>query len=129
MLFDAHTCAFRVFGGSSMRGIFDNMKTTVDKVKLGKESIVNERFTVLTAHYLIGTNFCNVASGWEKGIVEKNVQNSRRRFWQVAGKPLSHFMGGTGLPRGNGFNSSRGTEDGATSIWIFRLYCKINFHN
>ncbi len=24
---------------------------------------------------------CNVASGWEKGIVEKNVQDSRRRIW------------------------------------------------
>jgi hypothetical protein len=25
--------------------------------------------------------FCNVASGWEKGVVEKNVQDSRRRIW------------------------------------------------
>ena len=24
---------------------------------------------------------CNVASGWEKGVVEKNVQDSRRRIW------------------------------------------------
>jgi len=26
-------------------------------------------------------DFCNVASGWEKGVVEKNVQDSRRRIW------------------------------------------------
>jgi hypothetical protein len=26
-----------------------------------------------------------VASGWEKGVVEKNVQDSRRRIWQGAG--------------------------------------------
>ena len=25
--------------------------------------------------------FCNVASGWEKGVVEKSVQDSRRRIW------------------------------------------------
>ena len=24
---------------------------------------------------------CNVASGWEKGVVEKNVQDSRRRVF------------------------------------------------
>ena len=28
---------------------------------------------------------CNVASGWEKGVVEKNVQDSRRRIWIEAG--------------------------------------------
>ena len=35
----------------------------------------------MTAHYLFEPDFCNVASGWEKGIVEKNVQDSRRRVW------------------------------------------------
>jgi len=29
-------------------------------------------------------SFCNVASVWEKGVVEKNVQDSRRRIWQDA---------------------------------------------
>ena len=32
-------------------------------------------------HYLFDPDFCNVASGWEKGVVEKNVQDSRRRIW------------------------------------------------
>ena len=27
-------------------------------------------------------DFCNPASGWEKGQVEKNVQDARRRLWQ-----------------------------------------------
>jgi hypothetical protein len=31
-------------------------------------------------------DFCNVASGWEKGVVEKNVQDSRRRIWIDAAK-------------------------------------------
>ncbi|MDQ1363885.1 MAG: hypothetical protein QG652_1747, partial [Pseudomonadota bacterium] len=42
---------------------------------------VNSRFFAMTAHYLFDPDFCNVASGWEKGIVEKNVQDSRRRVW------------------------------------------------
>jgi transposase len=80
MLFDAHTRAFAALG-IARRGIYDNMKTAVDKVKKGKGRVVNSRFAVLCAHYLFDADFCNVASGWEKGIVEKNVQDSRRRVW------------------------------------------------
>jgi hypothetical protein len=54
------------------------MKTAVDKVNKGKGRTVNARFAVMCAHYLFDPDFCNVASGWEKGIVEKNVQDSRR---------------------------------------------------
>lgn len=84
MLFDAHTRAFRVFGGIPRRGIYDNMKTAVDKVGVGKRRIVNTRFAAMASHYLFDPDFCNVASGWEKGVVEKNVQDSRRRIWQDA---------------------------------------------
>ena len=59
----------------------DNMKTAVDKVKKGKGRLVNARFATMCAHYLFDADFCNVASGWEKGVVEKNVQDSRRRIW------------------------------------------------
>ena len=34
MLFDAHTRAFQALGGVARRGIYDNMKTAVDKVKM-----------------------------------------------------------------------------------------------
>ena len=84
MLFDAHARAFRVFGGVPKRGIYDNMKTAVDKVGVGKRRIVNTRFAAMAAHYLFEPDFCNVAAGWEKGVVEKNVQDSRRRVWQDA---------------------------------------------
>jgi hypothetical protein len=60
------------------------MKTAVDKVKKGKGRIVNARFLTMASHYLFDPDFCNVASGWEKGVVEKNVQDSRRRIWQDA---------------------------------------------
>lgn len=82
MLFDALTQAFRVLGGVPHRGIFDNMKTAVDKVGTGKARQVNARFAALASHYLFEPEFCNPASGWEKGQVEKNVQDARRRLWQ-----------------------------------------------
>jgi transposase len=81
MLFDAHTRCFAAFGGVPRRGIYDNMKTAVDKVGRGKARTVNARFAALCAHYLFDPEFCNVASGWEKGVVEKNVQDARRRIW------------------------------------------------
>ena len=85
MLFDAHARAFAALGGIPRRGIYDNMKTAVDKVKKGKARVVNTRFAAMASHYLFDPDFCNVASGWEKGVVEKNVQDSRRRIWQDAG--------------------------------------------
>jgi len=81
MLFDAHARSFAALGGIPHRGIYDNMKTAVDKVKKGKGRTVNARFAAMCAHYLFDPDFCNVASGWEKGVVEKNVQDSRRRVW------------------------------------------------
>ena len=84
MLFDAHTRAFTALGGIPKRGVYDNMKTAVDKVSKGNGRVVNTRFFAMTAHYLFDPDFCNVASGWEKGVVEKNVQDSRRRIWMDA---------------------------------------------
>ena len=86
MLFDAHTRAFAALGGIPRRGIYDNMKTAVDKVKRGKGRTINTRFAAMASHYLFTPDFCNVASGWEKGVVEKNVQDSRLRIWQDAAK-------------------------------------------
>jgi transposase len=82
MLFDAHNHGFRVLGGVPRRGIYDNMKTAVDKVGRGKERQINARFLAMTSHYLFEPEFCNPASGWEKGQVEKNVQDARHQFWQ-----------------------------------------------
>jgi len=85
MLFDAHTRCLTGLGGVPRRGIYDNMKTAVDRVPgQGKTRVVNARFAAMTAHYLFDPDFCNVASGWEKGRVEKGVQDSRRRIWQAA---------------------------------------------
>ena len=82
MLFDAHWHAFRVFGGVPERGIYDNMKTAVDRVGRGKERQVNIRFLAMANHDVFEPEFCNPAAGWEKGQVEKNVQDSRHQVLQ-----------------------------------------------
>ncbi len=84
MLFDAHNHAFRVLGGVPERGIYDNMKTAVDKVGRGKARQVNARFTAMVSHFLFEAEFCNPAAGWEKGQVEKNVRDIRHRLLQDA---------------------------------------------
>ncbi len=84
MLFDAHNHAFRVLGGVPRRGIYDNMKTAVDRVGVGKVRDINQRFAAMASHYLFEPEFCNPASGWEKGQVEKNVRDARHRLWQQA---------------------------------------------
>ena len=87
MLFDAHWHGFRVFGGVPERGIYDNMRTAVDRIGRGKERQVNMRFLAMTNHYVFAPEFCNPAAGWEKGQVEKNVRDARHRFWQ----PMPEF--------------------------------------
>lgn len=84
MLFDAHARSFQALGGIPRRGIYDNMRTAVDKVGPGKQRNVNVRFQAMASHYLFEPEFCNRASGWEKGIVEKNVQDRRRHIWREA---------------------------------------------
>lgn len=84
MLFDAHNRSFEVLGGVPKRGIYDNMRTAVDKVGSGKQRTVNARFESMAGHYLFEAEFCNRAAGWEKGIVEKNVQDRRRSIWREA---------------------------------------------
>ena len=84
MLFDAHAHGLRVLGGIPERGIYDNMKTAVDQVGRGKARLVNKRFQAMVSHYLFEAEFCNPAAGWEKGQVEKGVQDARHRVWQDA---------------------------------------------
>ena len=59
------------------------MKTAVDKVLVGKDRQVNLRFMAMASHYVFDPDFCNRAAGWEKGQVEKNVQDGRNQLWQT----------------------------------------------
>lgn len=89
MLFDAHNHAFRVFNGVPEWGIYDNIKTAVDKVQKGKGRIVNRCFLTMVSHYLFEVNFCNPAEGWEKGQVEMNVRDALSLIWQGLGRVSS----------------------------------------
>jgi transposase len=80
MLFDAHNQAFSALGGVPQRGIYDNMKTAVDKVGRGKARTVNARFKAMTGHFLFAAEFCTPAAGWEKGQIEKNVRDARQQI-------------------------------------------------
>src|SRR3990167_3342541 len=82
MLFDAHARAFAFFGGVPTRGIYDNMKTAVAAVFVGKERVFNRRFLVMADHYMVEPTACSPAAGWEKGQVENQVQTIRGRFFQ-----------------------------------------------
>ena len=62
-----------MLGGVPTRGLYDNMKTAVDRIGRGKARMVNARFNAMTSHYLFEATLCNPASGWEKGQIEKNV--------------------------------------------------------
>ncbi|MEA2778048.1 MAG: hypothetical protein QOF90_3454 [Acetobacteraceae bacterium] len=81
MVFDAHERAFAFFKGACTRGIYDNMKTAVDTIFVGKERQYNRRFLQMCSHHLVDPVACTPASGWEKGQVENLVGLVRERFF------------------------------------------------
>jgi len=81
MVFDAHNRAFAFFKGACTRGIYDNMKTAVETVFIGKDRQYNRRFLRMCGHYLVEPVACTPASGWEKGQVENQVGLVRERFF------------------------------------------------
>ena len=81
MVFDAHDRAFAFFKGACARGIYDNMKTAVETIFVGKDRQYNRRFLQMCAHHLVDPVACTPASGWEKGQVENQVGLVRERFF------------------------------------------------
>src|SRR5690242_12278089 len=81
MVFDAHDRAFAVFKGACTRGIYDNMKTAVETISVGRERAYNRRFLQMCSHYLVEPAAYTPASGWEKGQVENQVGLVRERFF------------------------------------------------
>ena len=81
MVFDAHDRAFRFFAGACRRGIYDNMKTAVETVFIGKDRVYNRRFMQMCGHYLVEPVACTPGAGWEKGQVENQVGTVRGRFF------------------------------------------------
>lgn len=81
MVMDAHNQAFSFFGGCCRKGVYDNMKTAINKVLRGKDREYNERFLQMCSHHLFEAIACTPAAGWEKGQVEKQVGTGRCNFF------------------------------------------------
>ena len=82
LVFDAHDKAFVFYGGVCRRGIYDNMKTAVETIFLGKARQYNRRFLQMCSHHLIEPVACSPAAGWEKGQVENQVGNLRDQLFR-----------------------------------------------
>jgi transposase len=100
MVFDAHDKAFAFFGGACDTSIYDNMRTAVDAIFVGKDRAYNRRFQQMCGHYLVDPVACTPASGWEKGQVENQVNETLIRD-PATGDFLDHqrnlvLIGGTG---------------------------------
>jgi len=81
LVFDAHDKAFQFYGGVCRRGIYDNMKTAVEAIFVGKARRYNRRFEQMCSHHLVEPVACTPAAGWEKGQVENQVGNLRDRLF------------------------------------------------
>jgi transposase len=82
LVFDAHDKAFLFYGGVCRRGIYDNMKTAVEAILVGKARQYNRRFLQMCSHHLIEPVACTPMSGWEKGQVENQVGNLRDQLFR-----------------------------------------------
>jgi transposase len=62
LVFDAHDKAFEFFGGACQRGIYDNMKTAVEAIFVGKARKYNRRFLQMCSHHLVEPVACSPAA-------------------------------------------------------------------
>jgi len=80
-----HVSAFEFFGGVPREIWYDNLSSAVRKVLKGGKREESEKFISFRTHYLYKAEYCNVASGWEKGGVEGRVGYVRRNWLTGAG--------------------------------------------
>jgi hypothetical protein len=80
VFFAGHVAAFDFFGGVPQEIWYDNLTNAVQKVLKGSRRDEQESFVSFRTHYLFKAEFCNVASGWEKGGVEGRVGYVRRNW-------------------------------------------------
>jgi transposase len=67
LVFDAHDKAFQFYGGVCRRGIYDNMKTAVEAIFVGKARRYNGRFLQMCSHHLIEPVACTPARDGRRG--------------------------------------------------------------
>jgi hypothetical protein len=69
-LLEAHEHAFDYFGGVFQKLRFDNMASLVKKILRGHQRIETDRIIAFRSHWGFQSEYCNPASGNEKGGVE-----------------------------------------------------------
>lgn len=90
VFFAGHVSAFEFFGGVPEELWYDNLSSAVRKVLKGSEREEQDSFISFRTHYLYKANYCNVASGWEKGGVEGRVGYVRRN-WLIGAKEFGSW--------------------------------------
>lgn len=78
--FLGHVQAFGHFGGVPQRISYDNLKTAVQRILVGRNREEQTSFMQLRSHYLFESRFCTPGAGHEKGGVESDVGYARRNF-------------------------------------------------
>lgn len=76
-----HVLAFEHFGAVPALIRYDNLKSAVIKILLGRDRLENERFVTLRSHYGYDSFYClpGIEGSHEKGGVEGEVGRFRRR--------------------------------------------------
>ncbi|MEO7650740.1 MAG: IS21 family transposase [Bryobacteraceae bacterium] len=77
-LLEAHEYAFSYFGGVFQKLRYDNMSSLVKKMLRGRQRIETDRIIVFRSHWGFQSEYCNPASGNEKGGVEGELGWFRR---------------------------------------------------
>ena len=77
-LLEAHESAFHYFGGVFRTLRYDNMTSVVKKILRGRQRIETDRIIAFRSHWRYQSEYCNPASGNEKGGVEGELGWFRR---------------------------------------------------
>ncbi len=75
-----HIQAYHFFGGVPRRITYDNLKTAVYKILVGRNRQEQQSFKTFRSYYLFESNYCTPAQGHEKGGVENDVGYVQRNF-------------------------------------------------
>jgi transposase len=79
-LLEAHEHAFAYFGGVFKTLRYDNMTSVVKKILRGYQRVETDRIIAFRSHWGYRSEYCNPASGHEKGGVEGELGWFRRNW-------------------------------------------------
>ena len=77
---EAHEHAFAYFGGVFTTLRYDNLSAAVKKILRGRQRVETERIIAFRSHWGFRSEYCNPASGNEKGGVEGELGWYRRNL-------------------------------------------------